>query len=64
MRQIVAQWDLLEVSFSSFYGIELEDAYPVRSWRWFTVKVRGLLLNPTPLSRHFAPAAPDPEPID
>jgi hypothetical protein len=55
MWQIVEEWDLLEVSFTTFYGIELEDAYRTRSWRWFCVKVRGLLMNSTPIARHFAP---------
>lgn len=62
MSQVVAEWDLLEVSFSTFYGIELEDAYRTRSWRWFRVKIRGLLQNDTPLMRHFMPdTEPAPE---
>lgn len=59
--QIAAEWDLLEISFSTLYGIEIEDEFPVRSWRWFTVKVRGLLQSDTPLARHFAPT-PEPAP--
>jgi len=47
------------VSFSTLYGIEVEDAYPVRSWRWFTVKVGGMFSADTALARHFAPT---PEP--
>lgn len=61
MRQIVEQWTLLEISFSTLYAIELEDVFRTRSWRWFTVKVRGLLLADTPLARHFKPE-PEPEP--
>lgn len=53
------QWPLLEADFSSEYGLELEDEFLSRSWRWFTVKVSGLLIADTRLARCFRP---DPEP--
>jgi hypothetical protein len=49
---------LVEIAFSTLYHIELEDVFRTRSWRWFRVKIRGLLSTDNPLARHFAP---DPE---
>jgi hypothetical protein len=55
---VLDQWPLIEADFSSEYGIELEDVFLTRSWRWFTVKVSGLLVAETRLARYFRP---DPE---
>jgi hypothetical protein len=63
-NDIIAQWSLLEADFSSEYGVELEDAFLTRSWRWFTVKLSGLLAADTRLSRHFRPEPPQEAPSE
>lgn len=37
------------------YPDDLDAAWRTRTWRWFTVRVGGLLAADTPLARHFAP---------
>lgn len=39
----------------SEYGVDLEEVWRRKSWRWFTVRVKGLLYADTRLSRHFRP---------
>lgn len=52
---VLEQWKLLKFSFQSVLHIDLEEVWHVKSWRWFTDCVHGLLSNDTPLSRHFKP---------
>jgi hypothetical protein len=52
---VLEQWDLLEASFHAVYGVDLADVWSVKTWRWFAVRVSGLLAADTPLARHFAP---------
>jgi hypothetical protein len=53
--ELLAQWGLLEYSFHTVLGIDLEDAWHRKSWRWFAVRVKHLLSQDTPLARFFAP---------
>jgi hypothetical protein len=53
--ELLAHWSLLEYSFHSALGIDLEDVWRRKSWRWFTVRVKHLLSTDTPLARFFAP---------
>lgn len=52
---LFAQWTLLEFTFHSALGIDLEDVWRRKSWRWFSVRVKHLLSTDTPLARYFAP---------
>lgn len=59
--------DLIEADFHQCYGVDVDlaapDASPVlvgRSWRWFLVRLRGLLALPE--TRLCLAVAPDPEP--
>lgn len=40
-------------------GVELEDEFPKRTWRWFAVKVGYILNSDNPLARKFS----KPEPV-
>jgi hypothetical protein len=51
--EIFAQWILLESDFAESYGIDLEAVFAVKSWRWFRVRVAGLLCSDTRLGRYF-----------
>ncbi|WP_350347263.1 hypothetical protein ABIQ69_11540 [Agromyces sp. G08B096] len=58
------QWALVEFSFHQILGVDLEDVWRRKSWRWFETRVRGLLSIDSPLARFFAPdeqAPPQPE---
>jgi hypothetical protein len=59
--QILAEWELLEADFHDIYGVDLEQVFRVRSYRWFIVRVRGLFISDSRLARHFAPP---PEPAN
>jgi len=50
---VLEAWELLEFSFHSILGVDLEEVWRSKSWRWFTVRVHGLLSTDTPLARHF-----------
>lgn len=55
------QWPLLEFSFHAHLGVDLADVWQVKSWRWFAVRVQGLMSSDTPIARFFAPdGAPNP----
>jgi len=56
---ILTQWDLIEADFHDVYGVDLEQVFRVKSYRWFTVRVHGLFASDSRLARHFAPT---PEP--
>jgi hypothetical protein len=58
---LAEQWSLLEFTFHSVLGVDLDAVWAVKSWRWFQIRVHGLLTTDTPLSRHFAPEE-EPEP--
>lgn len=60
---LIEQWRLIEIDFTVIHHLELEDELPRRSWRWFGVKVAGLLAEPRSLlAAHFRPDdAPRPE---
>jgi hypothetical protein len=61
--ELLEQWRLITISFRAVYQWDLEAEFGVRSWRWFTTYVAGLLAIDCPLRHHFAPT-PDPEPIN
>jgi hypothetical protein len=50
---------LIEADFHDVYGVDLEQVFRVKSYRWFTVRVHGLFASDSRLARHFAPT---PEP--
>ncbi|HEY2644841.1 MAG TPA: hypothetical protein VGI56_13885, partial [Galbitalea sp.] len=50
---IFEQWVLVEGCFQTVFGIDLEDEWLHRSWRWFDVRLSYLLQNPNPLRDHF-----------
>jgi hypothetical protein len=58
--RIAQAWALVEFAFHAHLGVDLDAMRGARSWRWFVVRVRGLLTSDTALARHFAPE-PDPE---
>lgn len=61
-REVFEQWPLVEFSFAQI-GIDLEEVWHVKSWRWFKIRLEGLLTIDSPLSRFFAPE-PDPQPLE
>ncbi len=63
-RNLVEKFGLIEADFSSEYGVELADVFHVRTWRWFSVKVAGLMAADTRIARHFAPAPNEGPPRD
>lgn len=52
---IFGQAELIEADFRSEYQLELTQVYRTATWRWFRVRVQGLLYADTRLSRHFRP---------
>lgn len=46
---IFGRWVELEGDFQAILNVDLETAFDVRSWRWFSTKVRYLLLRPDSL---------------
>ncbi len=52
---LLANWSLVVFTFHTALGVDLEDVWRVKSWRWFSARVRHLLSTDTPLSRFFAP---------
>jgi hypothetical protein len=53
--ELIGQWSLLECDFGTQYGVELEDAIKIRTWRWFRVKCEGILAAETRINRYFFP---------
>jgi hypothetical protein len=52
--ELLEQWELIEFSFHAVLGVDLEEVWSVKSWRWFTVRLRGFLMDPDSLlSRCF-----------
>lgn len=43
--EIVEQWRLLEFDFHAILRVDLSDTLKVRSWRWFELRVQGLLAS-------------------
>lgn len=54
---LLKQWVLVEYTFRTVLGVDLEEVRHVRSWRWFRVMVTGLLSGDNLLARHFNPRA-------
>lgn len=52
---LMADWALVEHSFHAVLGVDLDAVRRSRSWRWFTVRLRGLLATDTPLAARYAP---------
>jgi hypothetical protein len=50
---IFGQWARLEADFHDVYGVDLEAVFRVKSWRWFMVRVDGLLSCDSRLRRFF-----------
>lgn len=53
--ELIGQWKLLESDFHEVYGADLSREVHRQTWRWFDVRVQGLLAADTRLARHFAP---------
>lgn len=54
MRQIgwadlLERWPLLVADFHHLLGIDLEAVFWARTWRWFEVRVGGILAHPESL---------------
>ena len=69
--RILDQWAILEPAFHMRYGVDLEDALHVKSWRWFTVRVLYLIFaDDNALARVLAPSRfqppepPEPAPLE
>jgi hypothetical protein len=56
------RWELLELDFQEVYGLDLvngdSDLMRRRSWRWFRVRVLGLLSTESRLQRVLNPQSP------
>lgn len=51
---LLAQWDRVECDFQEHYGIDLSSGVlEHRSWRWFRVRLVGLLSTDSRTSRHI-----------
>lgn len=51
---IFAEWDVIEHAFAEI-GIDLEDEWEQRTWRWFRTRLRGLLATDSILGAKFRP---------
>ena len=56
---LTERWSLVEYAFHAQLGIDLEDVWRRKSWRWFSARVSGLLSDPESLLARFF--APDPD---
>lgn len=54
-HDVLLQWPLVEFTFQSVLGVDLEEVWNRKSWRWFSVRLSHLLSTDTPLARFFAP---------
>jgi hypothetical protein len=52
--EIFEAWPLLEADFHEAFGVDLETVFWVKSWRWFAVRVDGLLASDSRIHRHFS----------
>ena len=54
LSDLLEQWGLIEFDFATILHVDLVDNLS-RPWRWFMVRVRGLLAHPdSQLRAHFA----------
>lgn len=59
---LLTQWNLIEWDFHHTLHVDLPTVIRGRSWRWFRVRVGGLLATPgTALHTHFADDNTEPE---
>lgn len=42
----------MELDFQTIYHLDIESIWGHRSWRWFEVRVAGLVANPNSLIHH------------
>lgn len=40
---VLGQWAAIEADFASHYGVDLSDELDRRTWRWFRVRLAGLM---------------------
>ncbi|WP_432164861.1 hypothetical protein [Streptomyces sp. bgisy031] len=54
------QWPLVEADMHEVYGIDLSEPLLLRqrSWRWFRIRLWGLLSAESRISRRFQPPEP------
>jgi hypothetical protein len=59
-EQLLEQWPLVEADMHDVYGLDLSSPGLLRerSWRWFKVRLYGLLSADSRVARHFTPPEP------
>nr|WP_107088761.1 hypothetical protein [Actinoplanes missouriensis] len=55
--EVLEQWDLIVADLHSEYGIDVDDRALMRrrSWRWLQIRIEGLVLTKSRLSRALNP---------
>lgn len=52
---MLERWNLIEADFQEVYGVDLAAVRHSRSWRWFVVRLSGLLSTESRIQRVFNP---------
>jgi hypothetical protein len=52
---MLGRWSLIEADFQEVYGVDLTAVRGQRSWRWFVVRLAGLLSTESRIQRVFNP---------
>lgn len=52
---MLEKWSLIEADFQEVYGVDLTAVRGQRSWRWFVVRLAGLLSTESRIQRVFNP---------
>lgn len=54
---MLEEWDKIEADFQQFYGVDLVEAIKERrrSWRWFLVRLKNLLIVESRIQAQFNP---------
>lgn len=53
---ILGSWRVLEGAFQLRLGIDLEEVWASKTWRWFSARVAILLADDNPFARLLNPA--------
>lgn len=61
MADILGEWNLIETDFQEVYGLDISDPAirTGRSWRWFLVRLAGLMITECRVQRRFNPIKPE-----
>ncbi len=52
---MLERWNLIEADFQEVYGVDLTAVRGQRSWRWFVIRLAGLLSTESRIQRVFNP---------